>query len=654
MSAIVGIYYFDGRTVNPTILERMLETNVIVKHGNDAKGSWINGSVGLAQRAFWTTHEQEFERQPTVEKDSDLTLVLDGRIDNRSELIHQLKVSGIKTSLVTDADIVLNAYKIWGKECPAKIIGDFAFVIWDSKQHELFCVRDPLGVRPFYYFEDNSLFAFATDPEALFTLPEVSREPNLSVLTDNLLNNYSDSKQTEFKQIYRLRPAHFLKITEHSIQTYQYWDIDPDKHLKLSGLDEYKEAFLSIFTTAITDRLRTSREIGVVFSGGLDSSSILCQIEDLKTHDKNSKKICAYSILFNEGDSYDERHYMQSVQDKWGTKIHWLQPEPPIPIWNQTEILRGTAQSMSNPMGYTMEAVFERAVSHRTGVLLTGHGGDDFMDSVITIANKMLAKGKILSVLHFISAFKKFQEVPLSYIFNSLVYGPLVSILPYWLKKFYRSLKPKRTYPWICNPFAEEALGRLSNKPWYSYERPATTTIHKPGYNIIHDGHRIGVFERWDRLTSAAGEVELRHPFCDRRLVELALSIPDEVMIHEGEPKGLLRQAMEPKLPKLIRNRKNKADYGDLLKKQIFIDGTPFAEKLLNSPYLEEIGLIDGKIAKTIYNDCCSKGITRLSWDISEGFIQLLFLEAWARKAFNNEETFVESGLAKENSRPLV
>ena len=645
MSAIVGVFYFDGKPVEHVVPQQMLEIDAIKRYGNDATGIWVEDSIGMGQRALWTTSEQELEIQPLIDKSSGIVMVLDGRVDNRTELIHELNKSGVNSPIVTDADIILNAYKVWGESCLTRIIGDFAFVIWDNYKKQLLCARDPLGVRTFYYYIDNSLFAFATDAEAFFKIPDVVKCPNLDTLVDNLLNNYYDSKQTEFKNVYRLRPAHLLIVKEHSIQTFQYWDIDLNKKIRLSSHEEYKEAFLEQFTKSITSKIRTNRDLGVIFSGGLDSSSILCLIEYLKSQGEVSKNICGYSILFGNV-RWDESHYMRSVQEKWGTKIYWLHPQPPTPIWDQTEILNGTTQSISNPMMYTMEAVFKEAAKNGTNVLLSGHGGDDFMDSNLSIANQMLLRGNLLKSLKYVLSVIKFQEVPFSYAFNTLVYGPLASVAPKWLKKIYRSFNPKKTYKWICEPFAKEALDRLSSKPWHSFDRPSIGPCYKANYNITHDGHRISTFERWNRLS---GSVELRHPFCDRRLVELAVSIPDEQMVYGGEPKGLLRRAMATKLPELVRYRKDKADFGELINKWIFIDNATYVKTLLKAPYLEELGLINTEIASTIYNDCCNKGIKKLDWDISEGFIQLLLLEAWARSAFKNEHLF--SQLHKTDSK---
>jgi asparagine synthase (glutamine-hydrolysing) len=345
---------------------------------------------------------------------------------------------------------------------------------------------------------------------------------------------------------------------------------------------------------------------------------------------------------------------MSSVQEKWGTKIHWLSPKPPQPVWNFPEILRGDAQSMSHPLTYTVQAAFEKAVQEGTRVMFPGHGGDDFMDRNIPVANKMLLKGDLIHAWRFISAFKKFNDAPIPWLINSVIYGPLVSLIPSPLKKFYRILNPKKTYPWIRPPYANQVLNRLHSKPWYSFDRTSTATYSKPNYNVIHVVHRINVFERWNRLSARAGGLETRYPFCDRRLVEFVLAIPDEVMLFNDEPKGLLRDAMNTRLPALIRHRKDKADYGNLINKWLFVDYVPFAKELLDSPYLEQLGIIDGGIASRIYDDCCNKNGKGLHWDISEGFIQLFFLEAWAREAFNKEANFNKLTLTNKIPLPVL
>src|SRR6266852_1652272 len=137
MSGLAGIYNLDGRPVDPALLRRMTER--IAHRGPDGSGYWIDGPVGLGHRMLHTTPESLQEKQPLLDETGKLCLVFDGRVDNREELKEALTAKGARLRTDTDVEIVLRAYECWGEECLKRIIGDFAFVIWDRRHHQLFC-----------------------------------------------------------------------------------------------------------------------------------------------------------------------------------------------------------------------------------------------------------------------------------------------------------------------------------------------------------------------------------------------------------------------------------------------------------------------------------------------------------------------------------
>ena len=142
MSGITGIFHFDGRPVNPEILKQM--TDVASHRGPDGSGYWCAGPVGLGHRMFHTTPESLHERQPLTDDEFLLCLTFDGRIDNREELKRSLSSTDFRLRTDTDAEIVLQAYRCWAEGCAQKLIGDFAFAIWDGRRRQLYCVRDCL------------------------------------------------------------------------------------------------------------------------------------------------------------------------------------------------------------------------------------------------------------------------------------------------------------------------------------------------------------------------------------------------------------------------------------------------------------------------------------------------------------------------------
>jgi len=145
MSGIAGIFNLDGRPADASLLRRMVDA--IAHRGPDGSGVWIAGSVGLGHRMLRTTPESAVEKQPLTDESATLSLTFDGRVDNREEISSLLSSHGWKLRDQTDAEIILRAYQCWGEECAGKIVGDFAFVVWDGKKQQLFCVRDVVGLR---------------------------------------------------------------------------------------------------------------------------------------------------------------------------------------------------------------------------------------------------------------------------------------------------------------------------------------------------------------------------------------------------------------------------------------------------------------------------------------------------------------------------
>ena len=240
MSGIAGIYNRDGRDINPELLSRM--TDAIAQRGLDGSGKWINGPVGLGHQMLWTTPESTLEKQPLCDDTATRCLTFDGRIDNRKELRTSLKTQGVMLRTDTDAEIVLRAYECWGSACPNRILGDFAFAVWDAPHRRLFCARDILGMRPFYYYADNHAFLFASELQQLLQIPSIPREPNEGMIGEYLVSAVNNKNETLYKGIFRLPPAHFLIITPDRIQRVRNLPLTTSPSQTWVGWTEMKSA----------------------------------------------------------------------------------------------------------------------------------------------------------------------------------------------------------------------------------------------------------------------------------------------------------------------------------------------------------------------------------------------------------------------------
>ena len=231
--------------------------------------------MGLCHLRLCITPESLHEHLPMPDAAQNLVLTADARIDNRDELINELAIAETGHRVVTDSELILAAYARWGEGCPERLVGDFAFAIWDGRNQTLFCARDHFGVKPFYYHRSGRFFAFASEIRALLRLKAISGRVNETKVADFLGRTELDPTTTFYQDLLQLPAAHSMVIGHERSAIRCYWALDGSRELRLKSDDEYDEAFRAHFTRAVRDHVRSAYPIGSLLSGGLDSSSIV-------------------------------------------------------------------------------------------------------------------------------------------------------------------------------------------------------------------------------------------------------------------------------------------------------------------------------------------------------------------------------------------
>ena len=321
MSAIVGIYFLDGRAADHNTINQMLER---VKHrGPDRAGVWCEGSVGLGHRMLLTTSESLHEKAPLVNKSGDIVLTADARIDNRDELINALGLGQSPSREMSDSELIVAAYERWGERCPERLLGDFAFAICDKRRRSLFCARDHFGVKQFYYYYSGRAFVFASEIKAIFSLPEVPQQVNEPRIADYLVHVLEgfDKSITFYKEIFRLPPSHSITCDGKGVSTRLYWSLDPNYEVRYSSDEEYAEKFLDLFTHSVRCRLRSAFPGGSMLSGGLDSSSIVCVARKL-LEQNGGGRLYTFSAISEDASTCGETPYIYSVLRNGGLHSH--------------------------------------------------------------------------------------------------------------------------------------------------------------------------------------------------------------------------------------------------------------------------------------------------------------------------------------------
>jgi asparagine synthase (glutamine-hydrolysing) len=652
MSGIAGIYNLDGRPVDPTLLRRM--TDAIFHRGPDGINHWINGSVGLGHCMLQTTPESLHENQPLTNETGELCLTLDGRVDNRRELKAELEAKDARLRDDTDAELVLKAYEVWGEKSPEKILGDFAYLIWDGRNQQLFCARDILGKKPFYYYTDGRTVLCGSELHQLFEDASVPREPNEGMVGEYLADAVSGKEETLFRGIFRLPPAHFLLVRRGVIQKERYWDIDLLRQVRYLTDDEYAEHFFEIFKEAVRCRLRSHRPVGSDLSGGLDSSSVVGMAQTLyRDGGAIGSGFETFSVIF-PGLPCDESSYIHDVVRMWDHKSNEVCPDNFNPACFADEVRRYKDLPQS-PNGVITYPLLSLAREKGIRVILTGGGGDEWLTGSYYHYADFLRELKIFSLIRQIRYDRQFDfdsGVP------AIVFPPLylmrVGLFPLAPQAARRAIKwalrRNGGPPWINEQFADrihlsERLRTDDTKLQF------TSFAQKDLYSYLRSGSIAHTHEMGTRPDSWF-QVEKRDPLHDRRIIEFALALPEEQRWRRTQPKFILRQAMQGLLPETVRQRLTKADFSHVFPETLQALG---GERLFNSLAIESMGWVNGSQVRAMYqqmSQCYARadlGYLSYIWKLWTIFA----IELWVNTVLLNRQIPLseERPIKEENAR---
>jgi len=634
MSAIAAIYSFERRPVDQALLERVTESAAY--RGPDAGGIWHEGRAGLGHRMLHTTPESLRERQPLVDTTAKLALVMDGRVDNRDELIAELRAHGARLIDETDAEIVLRSYELWREDSPRRIIGDFAFVIWDGREQQLFCARDPFGIKSFYYHYDGRRFLCASELHQVLEDPAIAREPNEGMVGEYLADRITSCTDTLFKGISRLEPGHYLMVRESGLVKRRYYEIDPENRIVHGSDQEYADHFLELFKQAVACRMRSCTPVGAELSGGLDSSSVACVAQLLlKSGACAASGFETFSAVY-PGLPCDESEYIAAVVEKAGLKANLIPPSPTPPDKWLTDARRfcdfpGYANGLMN------EAVLDSVRARGIRVVLTGVGGDEFLTGSFRHCTDLLSRLEIRALIDYLRdalSSRKInpwrpRDLAATIALMRDVVRPLVPSAAVRAVNFLR--RRDRVPSFINREFARR--GALAERLAAENEIPRAFSFAQAHmYAALLDGRLCQAAEQGSRLDGAYG-IESRHPFYDRRVVEFAFAIPEEQRHRRGLTKLVLRNAMRDVLAEKVRRRRTKAEFSSTVLQEVNALG---GESLFASLAIAELGWVNQEEVHRMYRqavDISAAGgdpaLTRLRelW-------RLFGIDLWYRVAF--------------------
>ncbi len=646
MSGIAGIYSLDGQPVDLALLKRM--TNVIAHRGPDGCGHWLNGSLGLGHRMLYITPESLHENEPAVDETGELVITADARIDNRDELITTLYVNGEAKEQITDVELILKAYEKWGEQCAQRIIGDFAFAIWDRAKRQLFCARDALGIKPFYYYIDGRRFLFGSELCQLFEDSSVRREPNEGMIGEYLASAITNQEETLYRGILRLPPGHYLLVRPGYLRKQRYWDINPTYSVRYQNDEQYAAHFLQLFKEAMRCRLRSYWPVGVYLSGGLDSSSVVGVAQSLY-HDGvlADAGFEAFSLAF-PGFACDESAYIRDVVRMWGLECNAVSPEE-SDTSRYAEQVRRYHDFPDYPNAATLDPLRTLAREKGFRVLLTGFGGDEWLTGSFYHYADLLRDRKILDLVLQLRFDSKVSGIIFPS-FSVLRVG-LWPLLPEHIRHaIKRVLKWERAPRWLDREFARR--NQLTERIRQEGDAKQFTSFAQGNlYKTLTSGWQSHSLEMEERSASWFG-LEQRHPFNDRRIVEFAFALPEEQRWRRDQPKYVLRQAMAGRLPGTVRQRRTKADFSHLFAEALNALG---GERLFGSLAIASMGWVDGACVRQMYQQMerlygeGDKHYTQHVWPLW----MIFGIELWFRSHYLNRDLFTKEASHSGGRQPI-
>ncbi|HEU5209047.1 MAG TPA: asparagine synthase-related protein, partial [Longimicrobiales bacterium] len=292
-----------------------------------------------------------------------------------------------------DADLILAAYARWGERCTEHLVGDFAFALWDPARQSLFCARDPMGVRPFYYLQSDTRFCFAFDLRTLLQLRGAPAAFDRQRIIHFLLNTDAGRERTFYQDVRRLPAAHRLLRTPATLSLQRYWEPDVASEIRLRDDAEYAEAFRDLFAQAVHARLADQGPTAATLSGGLDSSSIVCMARQLLDA---GAPLHTISLVFPDlpPDALrliDERRYIETVTQGSGLTAHEVRGDRISPLADARRIVQTLHEPFSAPNLYLHWAMFGAAADAGCSVLLDGFDGDSAVSHGLGRLDDLLA-----------------------------------------------------------------------------------------------------------------------------------------------------------------------------------------------------------------------------------------------------------------------
>jgi asparagine synthase (glutamine-hydrolysing) len=578
MCGINGILHFQSqRKVDERILTKMRDS--LAHRGPDDQGLFIDKNIGLGHRRLSILDVSAAGHQPFLSDDTRYIMVYNGEIYNYKDFYPELKNNGYHIKTNSDTEVLLKLYQLYGLKMLSRLNGMFAFAIWDKLEKKLTVVKDRMGVKPLYYSIYNETFYFASEQKALFTagVPLKIADEGLQ---EYIFNRFVAGENTLYENISKVLPGHSMTLHQNGkIETEKWWDLKTEIQNQALIKDPL-EWFKDTFEDSVRLRMVSDVPVGVLLSGGLDSSAILTTLKK-----QNYENIQSFNIGFKE-EEHNESHLAKMLSDKLGYGFNTMQLEDEAlydSLLKATYFQDEPIMHLNEPHLFSVSQLAKPQVK----VLLSGEGADELMGGYVRY--KALQYPSLLHSIATIGALDLFDKKPR---FEKLVRYAQINkksdlilfngsnIYPEDIAKMFGiDTVPKNEYRLKIYQEAKELYPNNSRRQALYFDQ------HTYLRSLLH---------RNDRTTMGAS-IECREPFLDQRLLTGLGSLEDKWLFTGKKGKFILKSAMQNQLPEAILNFKKvglSAPWGDyLVNSPIFADELAAFSKsdIFQIPYLQNI-----------------------------------------------------------------
>ena len=541
-------------TVSPALVKAMADT--MYHRGPDDEGYYVSGPIGLGFRRLSIIDLQR-GHQPVSNEDGTVQIIFNGEIYNFQELRESLLGKGHVFKTQSDTEVIVHLYEELGPQCLEKLRGMFAFALWDENTKTLFLARDRVGIKPLYYCLTDTSLVFASEIKAILADPSIVREIAPEMIDRFLTFLYLPGQETLLKGIRKLAPGHYLLVRDGKAVIEQYWDLCFAEPTRSQSLKDAEADLRSLLAEAVELHMIADVPVGVLLSGGVDSTGVLSFAVN-----GTDKEISSFTVGFSGGEVADERPYARLAAETFGTRHYDMTISAkdfaaflPQYVWHMEE-------PVCEPPAVALYYVSKLARNH-VKVLLSGEGGDEAFAGYSNYRNLVWLE----RVKRGLSPLNGAAARGLSFA-DSLLHVPgMAKYVTLMNDRF-----PDYYYSRTSNPHrnAGNGLGNVYSADFeqsidreHSLAPVRELQAHVRGQNTLDAMLYIDT-KTWlpddllikaDKMTMA-NSVELRVPLLDHRVLEFAASLPPSFKLKGFNLKYILKSVLSKKIPKEIRDRK--------------------------------------------------------------------------------------------------